>query len=953
MTHFPAPSADALDPWLAERREALEIDTADARFDRVLLASDFAFDELQRRPELRALIDPPLSPRPPVRRRVPHRAEESLSAKPAKARKSAASQVLLSVPPTPEDADLSTTLRRYRRAASLSILIDDVLARDPIERTLERSTQVAEVCIDVAFRAARAELVARHGEPRDEHGVLQPIIVLGLGKLGSRELNFSSDIDLIASFPSAGETDGRRALDNEDFFARLVQRASALLGETTAEGFGYRVDWRLRPFGSAGRLALSFDAMEDYYQREGREWERFALLRARPVAGDIDAARALLERLRPFVWRRYFDYAALEGLRELKALVDLEVRRREREHDLKLGPGGIREIEFRVQLESIVRGGREPILREGNTLRLLQLLSERNVIDSDEARQLADAYRFLRRLENRVQMLRDEQTHVLPEDPATRERYARALGFADYSSLTVALDFHPAAVSAAFERCLPMAGSARAQQTSAMAADAALWQAVAPLTEQGATAAMLPVHPCAPTLKRLADTPAVRAMSARGRARLDRIMPLVLGACARGTAAEVTLVRWVDLLAAIAGRTSYLALLAERPALIERVHELLLASAWLARALSQSPILLDDLLDPRLAVSLPARGELAQRLSLELSAVDAGDTEHELERVRQFQQSARLELALAFLDGRADAARTAAGLADVADLVLERLLAFAVRDLKGAHGSLPGLDTKHGLGIIGYGSLGGRELSFSSDLDLVFLYDETLQSVESDGQRPLDGQRYVARVVQRLLHLLTVQTAFGPLFEIDARLRPNGSKGMLVTPLSAYASYQEREAWLWEHQALVRARFVVGDSMIGDGFTQLRGAILLRVRERAQVATDVAQMRERWREALDRSSAEDFDLKQGRGGLVDIEFLTQEWVLASALQSATPPPTETAALLRWLVENAGLNAALAAQLGAAHTRLLDRGLRCALALEKRIVPKIETHALAWKGSPVS
>lgn len=922
--------------WLAERRAALGASGADSVLDGVLLASDFAFEELRRRPELLGLVA------------TGKRVRTSSGPTKAKARPGGSGPGPDAfLPLRADDPELSASLRRFRRAESLSIIIDDVAGRDNVERTLERATTLAERCIEVALAAARAELVVRHGEPRDEEGKVQALVVYGLGKLGSRELNFSSDIDLIAAFPRAGETDGRRALDNEDFFARLVQRASTLLGETTAEGFGYRVDWRLRPFGSAGRLALSFDAMEDYYQREGREWERFALLRARPVAGDLAAGRELLERLRPFVWRRYFDYAALEGLRELKAMVDAQVRRREREHDLKLGPGGIREIEFRVQLESIIRGGRDPALRDGNTLNLLGLLAERGIIEATEAGALADAYRALRRLENRVQMYRDEQTHVLPDDPALCERYALALGYPDFAALMTELDEHRRVVSAAFERCLPLASSGGAP-AAGTGADAELWQRVAPNAEQGDGRAELPDDARVPALHRLAETPAVRAMSARGRARLDRIMPLVLGACSRGTASAQVLQRWVDLLAAIAGRTSYLALLAERPALIERVHELLIASAWLGRALAQSPILLDDLLDQRLAGEPPSRAELARRLALELAAVDSGDTEHELERVRQFQQSARLELALAFLDGRADAARTAAGLADVADLVIERVYNFALRDLAAQHGALPGLSAEHGLAVIGYGSLGGRELNFSSDLDLVFLYDDALQAVESSGARPLDGQRYVARAAQRLLHLLTVQTAFGPLYEIDARLRPNGSKGLLVTPLSAYASYQTDEAWLWEHQALVRARFVTGDAQLGSDFAALRTAVLLRTRDPEWVAREVTQMRERWREALDRSTASQFDLKQGRGGAVDIEFIAQQLLLslgAVAVDDA-PPPAETTSLLAWLSAHGALSDARAQELALAHERLLDRGLRCALALEKRVVPAAEGKTLA-------
>jgi len=931
MAQNRATGFDPLDNWLMERTRSLSGAKRSANLDRVLLSSDFAFEELRRRPELLALLKP---------------RSKFIEARPA-----------------PTDADVSCSLRRFRRSQSLAILIDDTLDRVDLKTTLGRTTELAEICIDVALRTALAELVERHGQPRDAHGEVQQIVILGLGKLGSRELNFSSDIDLIASFPSAGETDGRRSLDNEDFFARLVQKTSAYLGETTEEGFGYRVDWRLRPFGSAGRLALSFDAMEDYYQREGREWERFALLRARPVAGDIASGNALMARLRPFVWRRYFDYAALEGLRELKALVDQEVRRREREQDLKLGPGGIREIEFRVQLESIIRGGRDPALRQSNTLELIDILAQREVLSAVEARELELAYRFLRKLENRVQMLRDEQTHILPDQPAAQQRYARSLGFADYADLCELLDRHRAIVSSAFERCLPMTGASKPHPSSAMAADLRLWQAVAPLTEQSASTGLTAPHPWAHTLKQLADTATVRAMSARGRSRLDRIMPLVLSACRRAGDSDLVLQRWIDLLAAIAGRTSYLALLAERPALIDRVTALFKSSAWLARALAQSPILLDDLLDARLAQSPATRAELDERLRLELSGVDAGDSEQELERVRQFQQSARLEIALSFLDGRSDAAATAAALAQLAGLIIEALLAMALRDLKTRHGRLPGLENHQGIAVIGYGSLGGHELNFSSDLDLVFLYNESLQNAESEGvaaasiveaesaptspQRVLDGQRYVARVVQRLLHLLTVQTAFGPLYEIDARLRPNGSKGMLVTPLSAYASYQDREAWLWEHQAMVRSRFVCGDAAIGDEFKQLRQRVLLRPRDAVIVASEVSQMRARWRAALDRSNADFFDLKQGHGGLVDIEFGAQERTLRLQIDcpSNSDPPAETSALLSWLEQHGAISSETAATQSRLHARLLDRGLRCALALQPRVIAKSEAADL--------
>lgn len=869
--------------WLAGRREALG--SSDARLDRLLLASEFAFDEFRRTPERLALLD-------------------------------GAPAVEL---PDIADPELADALREYRRAQSLQILIDDVLDRDSVDVTLHRITELADRLIALAFAAARAELVARHGEPRDEHGNVQPMVVLGLGKLGSRELNFSSDIDLIASFPAPGETDGRRSLDNEDFFARLVQRASTLLGETRASGFCYRVDWRLRPYGSAGRLALSFAAMEDYYQREGRDWERFALLRARPVAGDIDAGLLLLERLRPFVWRRYFDYAALEGLRELKAMVDLEVRKNEREADLKLGRGGIREVEFRAQLESIIRGGRDPGLRISHTIELLQALGERQILDRTESEELIDAYRFLRRLENRVQMWRDEQSHSLPDEPFEQQRYAASLGYPDFAALLDVLNRHRETVAAAFARCLPRSGETRGEDDRFQTR----WRAHR-ATPDKTEAALL----------RLTETPAVRSMSARSAARLDRIMPMVLAACEGD---DATLARWIDLLAAIAGRTSYLALLAERPATIQRVHRLLCASAWLARTLTESPILLDDLLDTRLAIEAPSPAELQRSLAIEMTAVAHGDAEQELERLRQFQQSARLEIALAFLDGRIAAARAMAAFADVADCVIAQCLSFAIRDIESNHGPLPGLSASEGLAVIGYGSLGGRELNVASDLDLVFLYRDALQSVESSGARPLDGQRFVARVTQRLLHWLTAQTRYGPLYEIDARLRPNGSKGLLVTPISAFLSYQSGEAWLWEHQALVRARFAAGDALLGADFSTLRQQLLLTKRDAERVRKDVRDMRERWRQALDRSSAEWFDLKQGEGGLVDIEFAAQESLLAGNIRAnGEPVPTVTAELLRWLGAHGAIDEHRADDLAKRHHELLDQALRCALALQPRL-----------------
>jgi len=922
----PPPLAEPLQRLLQARRRSLadaglaalpEADEADLAT--LLIASDYAFDQLRRDPGLwRTLRTPP--PR-------------------------------LELPPA-DDAVWPARLRRFRHQHSLALIAADVLDGAPLEQTLAGSSWLAEHCIEQALLAVEGQLAARHGLPRDRDGRPLRLVVLALGKLGGAELNFSSDIDLVFAFAESGSSDGERPLDNETWFQRAGQRLITLLGEVTADGFGFRVDMRLRPFGKAGRLALSFNAMEQYFQREGRDWERYAWIKARPVAGDLDAGRQLLATLRPFVYRRYLDYTAFEGLREMKAMIEAEVQRRDLAEHLKLGPGGIREIEFVVQLLQLIRAGREPELRQSSLLPALHGLTRVGYLRALQSARLERAYRFLRRLENRLQMLRDEQVHTLPDDPSTLARLAHGLGKHDWADVQASLDGHRRRVHREFllvfeaRQRVPDAGSDGL---------ADYWQRIEQDSDAGmlAAAGVSAADAMHATVLAFARSPGVQALAARARSRLDRVLPALLAEAVRSRQPLVTLERLLQLVQAVLRRSSYLALLDEQPVALQRLVEVVGRSALLAERLVAHPLLLDDLLDPRAEPEAPDREQIAAEIARALAAVPAGDTEAALLALVEARQSIAFRIAQAALFRRQPAAASACQLAMLADAVLARLLPLALAELSPQHGRLPGAGELAGLAVVGYGSLGGEELGFASDLDLVFLFDESID-VDSDGPRPLDATRYRLRAVQKLLALLSTLTAAGRLYEVDLRLRPDGAKGLLLTGLRAFADYQRERAWTWEHQALVRARVICGEPALAAAFAAIRAEVLARPRDPRQVRRDVAMMRRRMRGELDRSRGAGFDLKQGEGGLVDLEFLLQSAVLTHA--AGCPDllrHTRTPALLRALDGCALLPAARCVELGAAHAHLLGRALDCSLDASARIVaadPAIDAARAAIRGS---
>lgn len=882
---------DALTRLLTRRRERLAdapSTVPESALASLLIASDFAADVLHDLPVAMAAMQGPPLPPPALEYPLP--------------------------------AQWPAPLRRWRKLGSLRLIWRDVAGLDDVDATLAGASALADAAIETALAAVEAQVAASHGVIRRDDGTPQRMVVFGLGKLGGGELNFSSDVDLIFAYEHGGTSDGARPLDADAYYARIGQRLIQLLDEVTADGFCYRVDMRLRPFGSVGRLALSFGAMEQYYQSEGRDWERYAWIKARPLAGDVDAGQRLLATLRPFVYRRYLDYTALDGLREMKAAIAADERREMADH-LKLGPGGIREIEFLVQALQLIRGGREAALRTRSLLPALAALSDAGHLPPATAMALADAYRFLRRLENRVQMLADQQAHALPADALAAHRIAVGLGYEDVAALRIELDAKRAVVSAEFERLLA-AGRRRAASSTALHE---YWQA---LPEGGdpqtlADAGFVRVDAHDAVLRDFARAPSVRLLSERSRARLDRVLPRLLHEAGRGEGADLALPRLVALLNAIARRSSYLALLDEQPAAASRLVEVAARSALLAERITTHPLLLDELLDVRAEGAAPTLASLHHECTQMRSGVADDDVEARLHVLAEFRQGAVFRIGLSLLRGRVEAASAAMQLASVAQVVLISALELAKRAL--------GRDNvdDDGFAVLGYGSIGAGELGFMSDLDLVFLHGRGNDA---------EAARRCARLAQKLVSLLGTLTPAGTLYEIDVRLRPDGAKGLLVASLDSFADYQRQRAWTWEHQALVRARGIAGATATIADFEDIRSEVLARRRDGAALREDVAAMRRRMRTELDRSRDDRFDLKQGEGGLVDLEFALQYLVLAHAQDHpALLAPRATAAL----IEAAGAAAVLSASAGAAmheaHAALLRRSLACTLDRRPRVV----------------
>ncbi len=781
-----------------------------------------------------------------------------------------------------DETDLKRRLRELRRRELLRIAWRDLAGWSELAEVMSTLSTLADVCVDSAYDWLYAASTQKYGTPIGEHsGRPVAMVVLGLGKLGGEELNFSSDIDLIFAYPEAGQCTGSRAISNHEFFVQLGRRLINVFSTTTEDGLVFRVDMRLRPNGQSGDLLLSFDAMEQYYQIHGREWERYALIKARVIAGDRSAGRQLLEQLRPFVYRKYIDYSAIEAIREMKAMINGELVRKGMRDNIKLGPGGIREVEFIGQAFQLIRGGRELELQQRSILGVLQCLAEEGHLASATVDELTNAYRMLRTTENRLQMVADRQTHQLPQDASDRLRLAYAMGHTDWQSFERELRHHTACVQHHFDGVFaePHHGQAYTNVDPLLT----IWQGVttpeAAIRILGQCGFDEPEQALA-LIHGLRDGPTYGRLSSESRSRLDRLMPLLLAAAGPSDASTTTLVRLIKLIESIGRRSAYLLLLVENPVALSQLVKLYSASAWIASWITQHPVLLDELLHPAGLYAPATRAVLEAELQDRLQHIAQDDLEAQMDVLREFRHGHLLRVAAADIGPGVAPEQVGRHLADIAEVVLQQVHVLAYQALVQRHGEpgCPKPPAVPGFAAIAYGKLGSLELGYGSDLDMIFLYEDCAGHGETRGPRVVPNEVFFSRLGQRLIHMLTTRTQAGLLYEVDMRLRPSGQSGPLVTTLKAFADYQRRHAWTWEQQALVRARAIVGEPRLRRAFETVRREILCMPRESTRLRAEVKEMREKMSAQLAPDNGL-FDVKHGRGGIVDIEFMVQYWVL--------------------------------------------------------------------------
>ena len=836
-----------------------------------------------------------------------------------------------------DDVSLGRALRCLRQRVMARLIVRDLGGHAGLDEVVGTVTQLAEIAIRTAVARLHGDLAAAHGEPRGtSDGALQQLHVVGMGKLGGAELNASSDIDLVLVYPEEGDTDGARTLSNHEFFTRLTRRLIGALNEWTEDGFVFRVDTRLRPYGDSGPLVVSFDMLENYLITQGRAWERYAWIKGRVLTGDQQDA--LLALVRPFVFRRHLDYGAFAAMRSLHSQVRHEVNRRDRLDDIKLGPGGIREIEFIAQVFQLIRGGHESALQQQSTLPVLQALGERQFIAPAAVAELRAAYIFLRNLEHRLQYRDDQQTQALPADPETRALLAECMGFTDEIGFLAALAQHRAAVSLHFDAIFGEADSTGHPL-------ATLWQEQSGDNDKNSdddSAALEQLSGLgfkqAPELYRhlvlFRNGSRYRQMPAASQHRLDRLVPVAIATAASRRNPDATAERLLALFESISRREAYLALLHEYPHALERVADLMSASPWVAQYITQRPILLDGLLDARTLLAAPDWDALRAELRTGLAAAE-GDIERQMDLLRHFKNSQTLHCIAQDLAGSLPLETLSDQLSDLACVILEEVLRLSWQGLRQRHREVP-LFT-----IVGYGKLGGKELGYASDLDIVFVYDDAA---------PEAAENY-ARLAQRINHWLTSLTAAGVLYETDLRLRPDGASGLLVTPLESMRQYQLQQAWLWEHQALTRARSVAGDDAISSAFEELRITVLRKPRELPVLRGEIISMRRKMLAAHPNTSKL-FDIKHDPGGIIDVEFMVQYLVLGHAQDHAAL--TANAGNLALLKTASGLGLITDADATAVRAAYRQfRELQHQLHLAGERYARVEPHKVAASVAAVS
>lgn len=783
-----------------------------------------------------------------------------------------------------QETEAGTTLpgamRRLRNLVVATLIARDLSGRADLAEVVDTMTAFGEFAVQTHVAALSDEMIALHGTPiGEESNSPQSLIVLGMGKLGGGELNVSSDIDLIFTYAEDGETQTatpqQRTLSNHEFFVRLGKKLIAALSEITADGFTFRVDMALRPNGASGPLVASFNMVEEYLMVQGREWERYAWVKARALTGNATDIAALAAIVRPFVYRRYLDFGTIQAMRGMHAQIRAEVVRQETRHpgrcnNVKLGRGGIREIEFLAQVFQLIRGGRDATLRERSTRGTLRILADKNLLTAEVVRQLLDAYTFLRNLEHRLQYLDDTQTHTLPSNEADRLTIARMMGCADVAALMTQLDAQCKLVAAQFDAIFSEKSRGRAT-----AGDSRTDMEIHAILSDGVHKESAEAHlqalgfaDAAGAAQRLLSTwqsPRMQSLPESSKNKLAALINAALPIVAR--LAEVpaeTLNRLLDLFEAIARRASYLALLSEYPHALERVIRMMSASDWAAKFLTRHPLLLDELLDDRTRNAAPDWAVFTRDCQTELDAA-AGDTERQMDILREMHHAQLFRLLAQDLQGNLTVERLADHLSALADILVALTMQAVWLTLPNRHREVPKF------AVIAYGKLGGKELGYASDLDVIFLYDD---------EHP-DAPGLYAKLAQRFITWMTCHTPSGILFDVDIALRPDGASGLLVSSVASFEKYQTGSAWVWEHQALTRARLCAGDAEIGARFEAIRESVLRQPRDAGKLRDEVRSMRQKMHDGHPNRSTL-FDLKHDAGGMIDIEFIVQFLVLCHA-----------------------------------------------------------------------
>ena len=922
-----------LDDWSPERWAA---------FERVSAASDFFIEQSLRDPVM--LLD------------LVRSGELDRSFKPGEL----CGQIAEAVETAATDDELGRVLRRQRTRQQIRIIWRDLNRQADLVETCRDLSDMADASIDQAYRWLYQRHCQQFGTPTGHRsGEPQPMVILGMGKLGAVELNLSSDIDLIFAYPEGGETVGaKRALDNQEFFIRLGQRLIKALDPMTVDGFVFRVDMRLRPYGSSGALVLSFNALEQYYQDQGRDWERYAMIKARVVAGDQAMGAQLLSLLRPFVYRRYLDFSAIEALRTMKQLIQQEVRRKGMADNIKLGAGGIREVEFIAQAFQLIHGGRDLSLQQRPLLTVLGILEGQGYLPAQVVSELREGYEFLRYTEHAIQAIADRQTQMLPDTEQDQARIAFMMGFDSWAAFHEQLMMWRGRIDWHFRQVIADPDEEEDIDEGELIVGGEwlpLWEEVqddAAACAQLQEAGFVDAPNALKQLASLRSSPQLRAMQRLGRERLDAFIPRLLAQAVEHANPDLVLERVLPLVEAVARRSAYLVLLTENPDALRRLLTLCAASPWIAEQITRFPLLLDELLNESRLFKPPLAPELAAELRERLTRIPEDDLEQQMEALRNFKLAHRLRVAASEIAGSLPLMKVSDYLTWLAEAILQQVLALAWRQTVAKYGTPQRADGSlcdPGFIIVGYGKVGGIELGHGSDLDLVFIHDGD-PSADTDGPKPIDSAQFFTRLGQRIIHLLTAQTNSGQLYDVDMRLRPSGASGLLVSSLGAFERYQQSEAWTWEHQALVRARVLVGCKQVGAAFEQVRASVLCRERDLPTLRQEVSEMRAKMRGNLGTritaaGTAENafqatvpFDLKQDAGGIVDIEFMVQYAALAwSREHPALLRYTDNIRILEGLEQDGLIPAADAALLREAYKAFRAVAHRQALQKEAGVV----------------